>query len=76
MGKVGQMLGPDMNEFESAGAVLGIGVGAAVWVFVWLAVTGPSLIVYVLYKPRGSGRARRVQSTPDSTDFSAGDERL
>ena len=36
------------NEYESAGAVIGMGCGFGIWIIFWFVVAGPALIIYAV----------------------------
>jgi membrane protease subunit (stomatin/prohibitin family) len=48
LASVGEELNKPMNEYESAGANIGVGCGMAMWVGIWAAIAGPAFLVYVV----------------------------
>ena len=48
IGNVGKELNEGMNEFEQAGASLGIGCGLAIWIIVWAVIALPTLIIWLV----------------------------
>jgi len=37
-----------MNDYESAGATIGIGCGFGIWIIFWFVIAGPALIIYIV----------------------------
>ena len=52
----GSSLSKDTSDAGQAGAAIGMGCGMAMWVGIWGAIAGPSLLVYLL-----SGRSQPIQ---------------
>lgn len=44
----GKLLDKPMNEYEEAGASLGIGCGMGIWLALWIGIAGPAALVYLL----------------------------
>lgn len=48
MANVGKELGNTKNEYEDAGAAIGLGCGMGMWVGIWLAIAGPGMFIYLI----------------------------
>ena len=36
------------DEYESAGAAIGLGCGLGIWIIFWLVIAGPAIIIYLV----------------------------
>lgn len=48
LAEVGNNLGEPMDEYETAGAGIGLGCGLFVWFVLWVVIAGPAVIIWMV----------------------------
>jgi membrane protease subunit (stomatin/prohibitin family) len=64
MANVGKELNRPMNEYEQAGANVGVGCGMAMWVGIWAAIAGPAFLIYAVSGKKEVANAPSVIQKP------------
>jgi len=59
LGRAGEKMAALGTEAEKVGGAIGLGFGMFLWFFIWIAVAGPAIIIYLV-----TGR-RPISSLPD-----------
>lgn len=52
LANAGSSIEPAANEYEEAGAAVGIGCGMGIWLVVWAAIALPSVVIWLVSRKR------------------------